>query len=82
MKLRTIKGEWVLFDGERQISVTEGSIAFGYVFVMMGVRTIPCTTPALHPVRSLVPHPKKRRLTKRHRELVNKIKANTVACYI
>ena len=74
MKLVTIKGKWTLFDGEREINVIEGSVAFGYAMVMAEVRPHKCTTPSIYPVRSLVPHPKKRRITKKWREKVKQIK--------
>ena len=82
MKLVKIGPEWTVFDGEREITVTDPKIAFGYVFVMLNFRAVPCTTPPLHPVRSLTPHPKKRRLSKKMQARVREIKANMPPHYI
>lgn len=82
MKLIKIKDEWIVFDGERQITVTDPMIAFGYVFLMLNFRPIPCTTPSIYPVRSLTPHPKKRRLSKKMQARVREIKANMPPRYI
>ena len=82
MKLIKIGSEWTLFDGEREITVTEPEVAFGYAFLMMGMRPIPCTTPSTYPVRSLTPHPKKRRLSKKMQAKVREIKANMHPRYI
>lgn len=79
MKLMTIKGEWFLFDGEREITVNEGAVAFGYAMIMAELRPHKCTTPSIHPVRSLVPHPKKRRVTKEWREKISQIKSRIAA---
>lgn len=82
MKLRTFKGEWVIFDGEREITYAEGIYALGYAFTMAEIRSVPCTTPALHPVRSLWPHPKKTIVNESIKERVRKIKENTPKIYI
>ncbi len=82
MKLIKMKNEWTIFDGEREITVTEPEVAFGYIFLMMGMRPIPCTTPSIYPVRSLTPHPKKRRLSKKMQARVREIKANMPPLYI
>lgn len=82
MKLRTKNGEWILTDGTRVISFESGTAAFAYMLIMTRVRPVPCTTPTIYPVRSLIPHPKKRRLTKKQYALVRKIKAEMPACYI
>ena len=82
MKLRTEKGVWKLLDGGREIHFESGIYAFAYMLIMAKVRPIPCTTPSIYPVRSLVPHPKKRNLTKKQREIIRKIKAEMPACNI
>lgn len=82
MKLKTKNGEWILTDGTRDISFENGTLAFAYMLIMAKVRPIPCSTPTIYPVRSLTPHPKKRRLTKKQYALVRKIKAEMPACYI
>ena len=82
MKLRTEKGVWILLDEGREIHFESGIYAFAYMLIMAKVRPIPCTTPSIYPVRSLTPHPKKRRLTKKQYALVKKIKAEMPACYI
>ena len=74
MKLITIKGEWVLFDSEKEITVTDGCIAFAYAMLMAEVRPHKCITPSIYPVRSLVPHPKKRKLSKKWRDKAKAIK--------
>ena len=81
MKMISIRGVFTIFDGEKEINVAELPVAFGYVMTMMKIRPIPCTTPPTYPVRSLTPHPKKRRLTKKYRELVRKIKSELPAAY-
>jgi hypothetical protein len=82
MKLRTFKGEWVIFDGEKEITYENGVYALGYMFAMAYVRSIPCTTPALYPVRSLWPHPKKQNITEAVEKRVKEIKTNTPKIYI
>lgn len=74
MKLITIKGETTLFDGEKEITTMDRTLAWGYAFTMMHIRPIPCTTPSIYPVRSLTPHPKKRRLSNKMRRLVKEFK--------
>lgn len=77
MKLKTVKGQWLLQDGERLIDFKdEGIVAWGYVLTMRDIRDLPKVPRQLYPVRSLVPHPKKRRVTKKWREKINRIKRN------
>ena len=78
MKLKTIKGQWIVTDGNKTFSVAEGCVAFGYIMLMAQLRPHKCITPSIHPVRSLVPHPKKRRLTKKQREFVKAYKAQYI----
>ena len=80
MKIVTIRGEWTVFDGEKEINTTDGAVVFGYALTMMQIRPIPYTNQPTYPVLSLVPHPKKRRLTKKYRERIRKIKATLPAC--
>ncbi len=75
MKLKTVNGEWIITDKDRTITVSEGAVAFGYILTMAQLRPIKCTTPSVYPVRSLVPHPKKRRLTKKQREFIKAYKS-------
>lgn len=83
MKMISIKGVFTIFDGGREINVTESAVAFGYVMTMMQIRPIPCTVEkSTYPVLSLVPHPKKRRITKKNRERIRRIKATFPACNI
>ena len=80
MKMFSTKGEFFIFDGEREINVKESAVAFGYALTMMQIRPIPYTNQPTYPVLSLVPHPKKRRITKKYRERIRKIKAALPAC--
>lgn len=76
MKMISIGGNFSIFDGEKEINVDNAAVAFGYVMTMMQIRPIPCTVEkSTYPVLSLVPHPKKRRITKKYRELIKKIKS-------
>lgn len=74
MKIITVKKHWVVFDGERVIDVESGEVAFAYAMLMAQIRAHKCITPSIHPVRSLVPHPKKRIITVEEREKIAKIK--------
>lgn len=79
MKIVTIKGEWTVFDGERVIEFENGEVAFAYAMVMARIRAHKCITPSVYPVRSLVPHPKKKKLTKEQRERFMQIKRRLTA---
>lgn len=78
MKLKTVNGEWIITDGNKTVTVTDGAVAFGYILTMAQIRPIICTTPSVYPVRSLVPHPKKRRLSKRQREFIKAYKSQYI----
>ena len=82
MKLISIKGVFTIFDGGREINVTESAVAFGYALTMMEIRPVPCTVPSTYPVLSLVPHPKKQKITKKQRERIRRIKCSLPACNI
>lgn len=78
MKLYTVKGEWIIIDGNNTFTVADSAVAFGYVLTMAQIRPIKCTTPSVYPVRSLVPHPKNRSLTKRQREFIKAYKSQYI----
>ena len=74
MKIITVRGQWIIFDGERVIDVESGEVAFAYAMLMAQIRPHKCITPSIYPVRSLVPHPKNMELTKEQKEKIVKIK--------
>jgi hypothetical protein len=75
MKLRTVKGEWIITDEGKEIKFGKGSMtALYYVFLMRDLRRYKMPLINRYAVRSLVPHPKKRRFTRKWREKVNSIK--------
>jgi hypothetical protein len=78
MRIKSIKGEFTIIDNNKTITTTDSAQVWGYVLTMMSIRPIPCVTPSIYPVRALVPHPKKRRPSKRMRELVKKIKSQYI----
>ena len=75
MKMITIKGLTTIFDGEREIDFKDDlEAAWGYVMLMTRIRPVPCTKPALHPVRGLVAHPKPIELTEEQNKRIKAIK--------
>ena len=75
MKMITVKDEFIIFDGENVLSFGDDrEAAFAYVFLMMQIRPIPYTAPSLYPIRSLVPHPKKIKLTEAQTKKIKAIK--------
>lgn len=76
MKLRTEKGKWIVIDGGREIEFESGLHAFYYCLIKKDFEKQIAPKPLLYPVRSLVPHPKKRRVTKKWRDKINRIKHN------
>ena len=80
MKIITVKKHWVVFDEERVIDVESGEVAFAYAMLMAQIRPHKCIAPTTtYPVRSLVPHPKKRIITVEEREKIAKIKSSLSA---
>jgi hypothetical protein len=77
-KLTTKNGIWTVTDGQRSFETAESAVALGYILTMLRTRRQKCTTPTCYPVRSLVPHPKKRRLTAKQREFVKAYKAANI----
>jgi hypothetical protein len=77
MKLKTEKGKWIVTDKGREIDFKGCSLeALDYCFIMKDFVTHIAPPARLYPVRSLVPHPKKRRVTKKWKEKINRIKRN------
>lgn len=81
MKIITMSGQFTVFDGERVIDVENGEVAFAYAMLMAQIRPHKCIAPTttIYPVRSLVPHPKKRIITVEEREKIAKIKSRLSA---
>jgi hypothetical protein len=76
MKLRTEKGKWIVSDRGREIEFEDVIHAVYYCFLMKDFEKQIAPPHCVYPVRSLVPHPKKRRVTKKWREKINRIKRN------
>ena len=75
MKLKTIKGQWLVTDGEREIDFkNDGLAAWYYVLTMKSIRRLPKLPRQIYPVRSLTPHPKKRRMTAKYKQKIKDIK--------
>lgn len=77
-KLTTKNGIWTVIDGNRSFETAESAVALGYILMMLCMRKQKCTTPTCYPVRSLVPHPKKRRLSNKQRAFVKAYKAANI----
>ena len=78
-KLTTKNGIWTVIDGNRSFETAESAVALGYILMMASVRPHKCTTPTCYPVRSLVPHPKKRRLSNKQRAFVKAYKSANIS---
>ena len=76
MKLRTENSKWIVSDRGREIEFDGGLHAVYYCFLMKDFEKQIAPKPLLYPVKSLVPHPKKRRVTKIWKEKINRIKRN------
>ena len=79
MKLKTIKGQWILEDNGRKIDFKScGLAAWDYVLTMKGIRTKQTekTNRELYPVKSLSPHPKKRRISVKYKRIIKQIKSD------
>lgn len=77
MKLKTEKGKWIVRHNERDIDFKGcGVAALYYCFIMKDFVTHIAPPARLYPVRSLVPRPKKRRVTKKWKEKIKRIKRN------
>jgi hypothetical protein len=74
MKLRTEKGKWILLHNGKEITYDKGVYAFCYFLTMKDFEKQIAPPRCVYPVKSLVPHPKKRRITKKWREKINRIK--------
>lgn len=74
MKLRTESGKWIVSDRGREIEFRGGLHAVYYCFLMKDFEKQIAPLHCVYPVRSLVPHPKKMRYTKKWREKVERIK--------
>jgi hypothetical protein len=76
MKLRLENGKCIVIHNGK---VKEFDILLGgidYCFEMVPFEKQIAPPHQVYPVRSLVPHPKKRRVTKKWREKINSIKHN------
>ena len=52
MKLKTVKGQWILTDGEREINFKGcGLAAWDYVLTMRDIRDLPKVPRQVYPVR-------------------------------
>ena len=76
MKLRTEKGKWIVTHNGKEKIFDNGLCAFCYCLIMGDLGKQIAPPKCVYPVRSLVPHPKKRRITKKWREKINRIKRN------
>lgn len=76
MKLRTEKGKWIITHNGRVIEYNKGLFAFYYCYVMKDFEKQIAPTHCVYPVKSLVPHPKKRRFAKKWKEKVKRIKSD------
>ena len=77
MKLRTIKGDWIVIHNGREINFRGCALAaIDYCLTMKKFMRQIVLPKKLYPVKSLVPHPKKRRVTKKWRERIITIKRN------
>lgn len=75
MKLRTEKGKWLVNYKGREIDFGDcGMAAIYYCLTMKDFMTQIAPPPRSYSVKSLVPHPKKRRVTKKWREKINRIR--------
>lgn len=76
MKLRRENGEWIVTHEGREINYKGcGVAAIAYIFIFRPIcRKRRFASVNLYPVRSLVPHPKKVRVTKKWRDKINRIK--------
>lgn len=76
MKLRRENGEWIVTHEGREINFNGCYLAaLEYIFIYKPThKSKRVASVHLHPVKSLVPHPKKRRVTKKWREKINRIK--------
>lgn len=75
MKVRRENGVHIVIDGDHTFTKEDGAVAFGYALLMAHLRPQKVIPPTCYPVRSLVPHPKKRRLTAKQRAFVKAYKA-------
>lgn len=74
MKLRTEKGKWIVSDRGREVIFDKGLEAFYYCLLMRDFHKQIPPEKCVYPVKSLVAKPKKRRITKKWREKINRIK--------
>ena len=76
MKMRTELGMWIIIH-KGKVKVFKSAIeAVYYCFAMKDFEKQIAPPRQCYPVRSLVPHPKKRRISKKWREKVMIIKHN------
>lgn len=76
MKLRTEKGCWKIEHNGKAIKYENALQSMCYCLTMGEFETHIAPPHCVYPVKSLVPHPKKRRMTKKWREKIEKIKIN------
>jgi hypothetical protein len=76
MKLRKEKGLWIVTDKGREIEFLRPIEALYYCYIMKDFVKQIAPVNQVYPVKSLVPHPKKRRITKKWRDKINAIKTN------
>ena len=56
LKMYTIDNKWIVVDGEREIEYDSAIDAWGYVFLMRGIRPkAPQVTESIYPVKTLNP---------------------------
>ena len=76
MKMRTELGMWIIIHNGKVKVYDTASEAVYYCFEMKEFEKQIAPQNCAYPVRSLVPHPKKRRVTRKWREKIDRIKTN------